>query len=371
MKVNINNLLFYSLLWTIFHLSGNYFGGYFNLINYFLSIVFILNVVHLLLSRKFLYYNQTFSTYHPQKDETIEYSYYLKNSLPFISSPIYMSFTDLTNIDSKKVVLGGNNKFIFKSHFKLPYRGVYSVGYKEMEITDILNILILRKKLYQRTFYVYPKVTAQYLTGHGKGKVSTHILDSSGKNKDSFQSIDSYKPGSKSSVISWKHFALTGTPYVKQFASIENKAISVFIDRTKLSHKRKGPADDKTMETVVSIVNNSIKNGEECFLSNKKLIINSYGVFNDYYKSTVFEEFNYTKKEVKQEFNNINFGLEDNIVIVSPLENSYFLKKELFIKFPKLVLLIIKKSMSLEKINSIKTHIDSLAVNWDRIKWIE
>lgn len=370
MKVNINNLFFYSLLWLVFYLSGNYFGGYFHTVNIFLSIILILNMIHILLTNKFIFYNQDFSTFHPQKDDRIEYSYYIKNSLPFISSPVTVKFTKLVNLENKKQVINGKQKFTYNSSFILPYRGVYKVGYKELIICDLLNIFEIKKKLRQTTFYVYPKLKEIKLEGNGLGKDSSNTYNMKGFSNDSFQKIKNYIPGSKNSLISWKHFASKGEPYIKEFSSIENKNINIFIDKTNLPENRKGPADDKVLETTVSIINYSLKQNESVFIANNKINIENYKDFNDYYKSTVFEEFKYSKKEVKNFFNSLKLDIDDNIIIISPLVNSFFLNKDLYLRYPKLRLYIIQKCMSKERIESIKNHIDSNGIDGERVHWI-
>lgn len=370
MKININNLFFISLLWLFFFLTGNYFGGYFFSVHIFLSTVILLNIIQGLLTYKFIFYNQTFSTFHPKKGDKIDYTYYVKNSLPFFSSPITINFNSLVNVENKTMIINGNKTFTFKSSFKLPYRGVYKAGYKELVISDFLNIFELKRKLRQTTFYVYPKLDEIKFEGNGLGKDSTKTLNRAGANNDSFQTINRYRAGSKCSIISWKHFASKGEPFIKEFTSIENKKINIFIDKTELPTKRLGPTDDKVLETTVSIINYSIKKGEEVFIANNQLKIKDYNTFNDYYKSTVFDIFKYSKKDIKNNFTSQNFKTEDNIVVISPLVNSYFLEKDLYLKYPRLNLIIIKNSMSQSRVDSIKHHIDSNGLDGERIHWI-
>lgn len=371
MKVNLNNLFFYSIIWIIFSLSGNYFGSYFKYVNIFLFIVLFFNLLHFILSIKFTYYNQSFSTEHPVKGDRIDYRYYITNSLPFFSSIITVEFNSYLNLENIKLVVKGRETIKKDSFFSLPYRGSYKVGYKNLYISDFLQIFKIKRPLWRRTFYVYPRLDSKYIKYTGQGYIEQKSWDLSKKNKDSFETLNEYTSGAKLSHISWKHFASKGEPFIKSFSSLDSKKLKLFIDRQELSLSRKGPADDKVLEVAVSIMNEIINKKEALSLLNFNIDIDSYKSFNNYYKSTVFEEFNLNKHEIESEFNNSNFSNDDTIFIISPLEGSYFLKKELFVKYPKLILIIITEAMEKKKVESIKKIVESYRLKENRVLWID
>lgn len=371
MKVNLNNLFFYSIIWIIFSLSGSYFGSYFKFINIFLVTILLFNLLHFILTIKFTYYNQNFSTEHPVKGDNITYNFYITNSLPFFSSLITVEFNSYLNLDEKRLVIKGRESVNSDSSFSLPYRGSYNVGYKNIFISDLLQIFTIKRPLWRRTFYVYPRLDNKYIEYTGQGFVEEKSWDVSKKNKDSFEKLQEYTPGSKLSNISWKHFASKGEPFIKTFSSLDSKNLKLFIDRQNISNKRKGPADDKVLEVTVSLMNEVISKKETLKLLNFDMDIKDYDSFNNYYKSTVFEEFKLDSYEIESEFNNSNFSEDDTIFVISPLDGSYFLKKELFLKYPKLVLIVITESMKEGKLDSLKKIVDSYRLKENRVIWID
>lgn len=371
MKINLNNLFSYILLTIIFHLSGSYFGDSFNYINIFLILLLMLNIIHFLLTVKFIYFNQKFSTEHPQKGDLIEYNNYIKNSLPIITSPITVEYNEHLKLDKTTFILGSKKNLSICQNFTLPFRGVYEVGYKDIYIRDILNILQLKRPIWRRTFYVYPKLKELNINSNGKGYKSDNNIDITGINRDSLENLRDYLPGSRSSLISWKHFASRGEPYIKKFSSLENRNLSIFIDRSRLSENRLGPVDDKSLEISVSIINSSLLNSENVFIANSNTLIKSVDGFKEYYKSTVFEEFNLHEKNVEKEFINSDMNYMDTIIVITPMENSFFLSKELYIKYPKMIVIIVSKLMTSEKIRSIESLIENNRINEDRIIWVK
>lgn len=371
MKININNLFFYLLLTVIFFLSGNYFGENFYYINIFMILIIAFDILHLLLSIKYIYFNQNFSTEHPQKGDLINYSNYLKNSLPIMSSPITVEYNKYLKLENDTFIIAGKKSINIEQVFSLPFRGVYEVGYKSIYIRDILNIFQISRPIWKRTFYVYPRLKELNIYSIGKGKESYNKLDLMGLNRDSLESIKNYLPGSKNSLISWKHFAALGEPYIKDFSSINSNNLSLFIDRTLLPEHRLGPVDDKVLEVSISIINSLLKKGEKVTISNSRTLIDNYSDFNDYYKSTIFEEFNLPPSSSEKEFKNSCLNSNDPLIIITPLENSYFISKELFLKYPKTELIIISKLMKKSKRKSIQSLLEKNKIREDKVHWID
>lgn len=372
MKIENNNLFFYSLLLLLSFLTGNYFGGYFNTVFLFVLIVIILNILHFIFSIKNFFYVQNFSTEHPKKGDNIKYSIIISNKLPIMSSKIYLKFHESIDLSIKTTILNKKENRRINKVFSLPYRGIYQVGCSSLEIEDILGIFKYKMKVWERTFYVYPRINYDLINscnGLGNKLIESYKLKSD--SRDFFNSLSEYRDGIKQSLISWKHFASVGLPLVKDFNSQDSSQVKIFLDKTLLSDNRKRSVDDLALETAVSLIHNNLLLNREVQISNWKKSINSFADFNQYYKNSILEDFNLTPNETYNEFNKSKFVPKEQIIVITPLESSFFLDKNIIKKFENLMLYIIKSKMNIEKINGINRRIKELNLNKSRIVWID
>lgn len=372
MKIDNNNLYFYSLLLLLSFLSGNYFGEHFNIIFLFTIILILLNIIHFILAIKNIYYVQTFSTEHPKKGDIINYHIKINNKLPIISSKIYLNFHESINLPNIVTILSRNESKSIKKDFSLPFRGIYHVGCSSLEIEDLLGIFKYKFKIWERTFYVYPRINYNLLNsckGLGINLVESYSLQS--ESRDYFNSLNDYTGGVKQSLISWKHFASKGIPLVKNFNSQDSSQIKIFLDKTKLDKYRKNSVEDIALETAISLIHNNLLLKREVNISNWKSNINSFSDFNLYYKNSILEDFNFTAKKTYDDFNAANYLTKEQIIVITPMESSFFLNKTIINKFENLTLFIIKTNMTIERVNGVKKRIEELKLKKSRIKWID
>lgn len=348
LRINFLSFFFYTLLWTILYLLSSYIGGYYIFFYIFITFLLVLNLIHYMVTVNSIYYYQDFSTEHPFKGQQIEYKLTIENRSSFIPCFTVITFNNSLGMDYITPKMPISNSFIYKSSFILPYRGIYKVGMKNILCTDLLKIFTYSKSFWPRTFYVYPKINPLYtLNKLGTGMISGKSDIKSSNYNDYIESIKSYIPGSRSSNISWKHFASTGEPKIKSYNSDESSHCRVFLDRTMLPTERAGSVDDKAVEVYISLLYSNIEQGITTTTNMTNYPVESMIQFKSIYKDSINITFDKTEKEINLEFHEKKYYQGNSLIIITTLESLFFIDMEFILSHPNSTIYVV-----LDKLNN-------------------
>lgn len=370
LSVKISNFVYYFIFWSLLFLLGNYIGSYYRFLYIFLTLVLIINLIHYIISINNIYYYQLFSNEHPKKGENIEYKLTIENRIPFLPSFFKIEYEDTLKLEDQipKIMFSRTNHIY--SEFSLPYRGIYNVGMKAIICRDILNIFNFKLTFWPRTFYVYPRINKNILIKeHGSGELTSVTNKNSDNNSDFLDTIEKYRPGSKLSHISWKHYASTGEPFIRKYYSEEGSKNYIFLDKTELPNCRKGPADDLAIETLISILQRFNDMGELSIINNWPENIDN-STFQRYYKDTINIKFDKSEYDTLLDYKTQKYSSQNRLNIVTTFESSFFLDMELIQKQPNLTIYVITKGLSKDKkmilsrgINKFSKYVDIICIN--------
>ncbi|MGL1893730.1 MAG: DUF58 domain-containing protein [Spirochaetaceae bacterium] len=362
LTVKIQNLIFYTLFWTLVFLLGNYIGGYFRLVYIFLTLILISNLIHYITSINSINYYQQFSTEHPQKGQNIEYKLTIENYLPITPCFIEISFNDNIKLDNLNPKIKNTESEHIYSNFYLPYRGIYDVGIKNIVCRDILNIFEFKLSFWPRTFYVYPMINKNiYSDKNGSGENKNNSIFKDNKYTDYLDSIDKYIPGSKMSQISWKHLASRGEPYIRKYLSEEGQYTYIFLDCTTLPAHRLGPTDDLSIETALSIISKNIENNRETKINICSLPITNETDFKKLYKDSINIKFDQTVYETELNYKTQNYKESDRIILITTFESNFFFDLDYIKNSKKLTIYIITTNLDPIKQEQLSKMINKLS----------
>ncbi|UCF98069.1 MAG: DUF58 domain-containing protein [Spirochaetaceae bacterium] len=254
----------YSLALFIVYLAGSYVAPFFLYLFIILLILPILSLSYLLLTFFRLKYYQDFSTEHPMKGESVVYRLILANEtlLPLH----YLNVEFKTIHPYMEEVLPRFTTYIrarqrLESVYEIhcPFRGIYTVGLESLAAEDPLHFFVFRRRVWYRTFYVYPRVlplrsfstgmerSERLAQGSSTGSVPDYAL---------FSQLRSYRHGESLRHAAWKKFASTGTPFLKVYDTSAEPGVTIYFDlrQTKAAGLKALETEDISIDILVALV---------------------------------------------------------------------------------------------------------------------
>jgi hypothetical protein len=197
-------------------------------------------------------YHQEFSTEHPVKGQEVQYRLTMANELSFPITHLAVKFKVVqpgmtSSLPDLHLYLERFGHYEHTSTIHCPYRGVYTVGLEQLTIHDMLRWITVRRPVWHRTFYVYPRIldirfpfvgsqaSEQGAPGNHPGALVDFSL---------FKGLTGYKHGEPVRHIAWKKFASLGEPFVKNYESTSQPGMTVYFDLRQV-----GPPSVTSLET--------------------------------------------------------------------------------------------------------------------------
>lgn len=346
MKINQFNFFKYTIIWLFLFLLGNYIGKYFYFIYLLVTIIYILNFLQFIITINSIYYYQNFSTEHPFKGQLIDYKLTIENRSIFYPCHIIIEFSNTLTKKSYSPTLYNNSTTYYKDSFKLPYRGIYRVGVDKIKCFDTLNIVEYNITFWPRNFYVYPQIIDKYkyMQG-GVGYSSNSKIKISDSNLDFLDTIKPYEHGNNTKMISWKHYAAFGEPYIKKYYAEEISCCNIFLDRTKLDNYRKGPVDDISIEILISLIKQNLTHQITTNTNIYNKSITTQKDFEHIYKDSIYINFEQDELTTYNEFIIQNYNPNNKILIITNLESNFLFDIKFIEKYPHLTYFVIQKNL--------------------------
>lgn len=249
-SVRVRAALLYLFILSLAYLAGVYVGRIYYFAYLALLLVPFLSTVQLLIALAGLRYHQEFDTEHPVKGESIGYRLTIANESFIATGPIDVAFKsihrDLAGIKAATFRFTGSGSDERTYTIQCPYRGIYTVGLESLRLRDSLGWLAVRRPVYHRTFYVYPRIVDLAPAFAGSARLGLTTRSESGTERDTslFEGLAAYRAGTPLRHIAWKKFVATGSPYLKDYGRSAQPGITLYLDL-----RREGPPSRRVLES--------------------------------------------------------------------------------------------------------------------------
>jgi uncharacterized protein (DUF58 family) len=228
----------YALAAFLLFLAGAYVAPFFLYLFLVVLILPIASLLYVLFTFYRLRYHQDFSTEHPIKGESVVYRLILANetmlplhSLIVVFKTIHPFMEEV--LPSFTTFIRGTSRWENDYEIHCPFRGIYTVGLDSLAAEDPLHFFVFRRRVWYRTFYVYPRIlplrrftagverSDRLAQGSSTGAVPDFAL---------FSQLRSYRHGESLRHLAWKKFAATGTPFLKNYDTSAEPGVTFYFD---------------------------------------------------------------------------------------------------------------------------------------------
>lgn len=242
----------YAGVYFVFHLASSYLGGIFGYVSRFLSVLLVLDLVHLFWSFQRIRYSQNFSTTHPVKGQNVDYIFRLRLESPIPGNRLLVKFKGIRQdlkldygVKTLDFFPGAGGFDEHRKQIQCPFRGTYTVGLDSIELQDALAMLWIKVPVWFITFYVYPRLIeldSCRLAGEGKRDLSTSLAEGAVVDPTRFRSLTEYRSGESTRHLAWKKFAATGVPFLREWERSAFPGITLYLDT-----QRRGEPDYQSL----------------------------------------------------------------------------------------------------------------------------
>jgi uncharacterized protein (DUF58 family) len=246
------------------YLAGSYVLPFFLYLFILLVFLPLLSLSYLLLTFLRLKYYQDFSTEHPAKGESVEYRLILSNETLLPLHHLSAAFKTIHPF--MEAALPRFTTFVRAKQrlekvytISCPFRGVYTVGLETLAAADPLHFVVLRRNVWFRTFYVYPRVLPlrRFSTGMERSqRLSQGTSTGAVPDFSLFSRLRAYRYGESLHHVAWKKFASTGTPYIKIYDTSAEPGVTIYFDLRSpgVSGLKALETEDVSMDILVALV---------------------------------------------------------------------------------------------------------------------
>jgi len=272
LKINKKALAVYLFALIFLFLVGMSMGRFMLFIFYIFLFIPLFSLIEMVYVCIGLKNSQNFSNEHPQKGDIIEYQLILFNESPFRVSNIKIEFAMTFPVNDQNfemeeqyLALNAGEKWVHKLSIRCEYRGIYLVGVKRISISDSLGWIQYYRKVWHRTFYVYPRIIIlpglPFVSRDETGTSET--LFGSQEDYSLLKSLIPYREGENIKNIYWKKFALYNQPIIKNYLQSSVKAIDMYLDSRRSEPVSRSVLirEDCAIEITVALVRYFLNNG--------------------------------------------------------------------------------------------------------------
>ena len=250
----------YALALSVVHLAGVYLGGILLVVWYAMLFLPVLSLVQLIITRSALRYHQVFTNDHPAKGEAVGFHVSITNECPVPSAPITVRFhlgREERGFETQSFQLRPHETRKLEQTVRCAYRGVYTVGLHRLAVWDVFGWIALAVPVFNRTFYVYPRVLSlpSALSGFGT-EHAVRQSPAAGLEVDYtlYRSLRRYRSEDDARHISWRKLAAVGEPLVKEYDTAAEPAITICMDTRPVGDDDAAlSVEDGVIEIVVAL----------------------------------------------------------------------------------------------------------------------
>lgn len=253
----------YLFVLALSFLAGVYFGSSLFLLFLFFLIFPIVSVGCTLISHAALRVHQEWDTAVPVRGDSVVYRLRLTNgsAIPATSVTVSLhntSFSGSSVPEEIRIALRGHESRSVRHRIQLPHRGVFDFGMKSYESTDLLSMVKLTRRFESGRFFVFPRL---YEIPHFSS-IAEDILQNRGIRPGNgvddptlFSQLREYRDGESIRHISWRKYASTGKPYLREYEGRQNNGVVVYLDTRPVLRRSNDPAEqeDIAVEIVLAL----------------------------------------------------------------------------------------------------------------------
>ena len=262
-EIRFGGVLVYIFTLLLLQLARQHIGLIFGYLFFCVLGLPILTTLHMIVSLSAVKYHQTFDTDHPMKGEILKYTLLLANESSLPSAPLLIRFRTVqpgsdAQIPDLEINLRRGERSEQTYDISCPFRGIYTVGLSHLETRDLLGWIRIKRRVWHRTFYVYPRVmdvaypfeigtTSDLNTGPNPGASQDYSL---------FESLVPYREGQSIRHMAWKKFIALGEPFLKSYGKTSQPGVSLYLDlrRDEAPSPEVLEREDCSIEILVSLV---------------------------------------------------------------------------------------------------------------------
>ena len=264
MTIHIRTIVLYAFCTLLSYLAGVYFGAALLALFYLFllyPVVSILLLVHNFVSLEFY---QVLGSLEAVRGQPVDYWVFLRNESPVPVHRVVVRFhpTD-PQVEEMlpSLVLSLGSRERPERRFRLRFRhcGIFPIGVMNVEMEDFLRFLTLRRKVAPRYCSILPRI--HELRGFALGAdflrgMTTTRPAASESDRAFFGWLREYRSGEPVHDISWKKFAATGKPYLKEYEGSTGGIARIYFDLRESCDQRVDSfaRQDGSLEVLVAVV---------------------------------------------------------------------------------------------------------------------
>ncbi|HUX52516.1 MAG TPA: DUF58 domain-containing protein [Spirochaetia bacterium] len=263
MKLNVRLLGVYMLCLSLSLLAGIYFGPALLFVFIFLLALPLTFIALTLLPFSGIQVEQRWEDAMPVRGETTSVSIDVANASPFPAHGLSLNVENPQS-DRKQGVDQSHSlhlpaRFLHTMRLVMRYahRGVYRLGVRSVGMSDPLGLLKLERKFELQEFIVYPKLyelhafstVIEDILGHAGGRNGHGPEDPS-----LFVQLREYREGESIRHISWRKYASTGKPYLREFERQQRNGAVVYLDSRSGNGSDPREQEDASIEIFIAIM---------------------------------------------------------------------------------------------------------------------
>jgi len=263
MKLNVRLLGVYLLCLSLSFLAGIYFGPALLFVFIFLLALPLTFGVLTLLPFSTVHVEQRWENAMPVRGETTSVSIDVANRSPFPAHGLSLNVenpqTDGKRATDQSRSLHLPARFLHTLRLVMRYahRGVYRLGVRSIGMSDPFGLLTLERKFPLQEFIVYPKLyelhafstVIEDILGHTGGRNGHGAEDPS-----LFVQLREYREGESIRHISWRKYASTGKPYLREFERQQRNGAIVYLDSRLGNGSDPREQEDASIEIFIAIM---------------------------------------------------------------------------------------------------------------------
>ncbi|WP_455383402.1 DUF58 domain-containing protein [Salinispira pacifica] len=262
MNVRLIGVYIFSL--SLSFLAGIYFGPYLFFIFVLLLLFPIVLVASTLIPFTSIDVNQKWSASKPVRGEQVSARLFVVNRSVLPMPGLHVEFeTDMREKSGELVPLDLNLRPRTSHNVALtllfPHRGAYKLGVESITAADPAGFVRVSRTIETRPYLVYPRV---HQLRHFS-TVVTDVLGGSAISADrhagdlgNFVQLREYRDGESIRQISWRKYASTGKPFLREYEREQKNGVILYLDTAPAPQESPDPAEheDAAVEVFLSLV---------------------------------------------------------------------------------------------------------------------
>ena len=267
MQVNVRLLGVYVLCLALSFLAGIYFGPTLLFIFIFLILLPLALVTMTIIPFAFLRVEERWGKSMPVRGDTVPVSMVVVNPSLLPAHGIRVELTGMPGqrqTDLLTLHLPPTTGHTTHLALRYEHRGVYRIGVKAIRQSDPLGFLHLSRVFEPQEFRVYPKLYEIRAFSTVVEDILGRIGGRNGHGAEDpalFMQLREYREGESIRHISWRKFASTGKPFLREFERQQRNGAALYLDTRRGTGTNRREQEDTSLEIFLAIGRYLIRSG--------------------------------------------------------------------------------------------------------------